>query len=123
VLGLGTSLRSYGVGVYPLNFQHGLGRRVTAYVSGGGTASVLDRSDSNQRGALLTARAATGLRYEQLAIEVGYSAFAIGGVVDDTGLDRMPTREELEEELPSPVGRVEAGESRGLVDISVGLAF
>lgn len=122
-LGLGESMRSYGAGIYPLNFQLALGRQVSAYLSGGGTASVLDRTDSSHRGGLVTVRAATGVRYDKLAVEVGYSAFALGGIVDDTGLDRQLTREELEGELPSPVGRVEAGEARGLFDVSVGLAF
>lgn len=122
-LGLGASLRSYGAGIYPLNFQLALGRQVTAYLSGGGTASVLDRADSSHRGGLVTVRAATGVRYQQLAVEVGYSAFALGGIVDDSGLDRQLTREEIEQELPTPVGRVEAGEARGLFDVSVGVAF
>lgn len=123
VLGLGESLRTYGAGIYPLNVQLGLGRDVTVYMSGGGTASVLDSANSDGRGALVTLRAAAGLRYEQLAVEVGYSAFALGGIVDESALDYMPTRDELQRDLPSPVGRVAGGESRGLVDVSVGLAF
>ena len=120
-LGYGDDLRSYGVGLYPLNLQLPLSRRAIGYVSAGGTASYLDR-DGDGTGALVTARLAGGVRIsKRIVVEAGYSAFMLGGVVDRDALtDYMPAPDAPP---PSPETVVAAGEARGVVDLSVGVVF
>ncbi|MBA3539210.1 MAG: hypothetical protein H0T79_06250 [Deltaproteobacteria bacterium] len=125
MIGLGADLRSYGVGVYPLNLQTMLGREVAGYVSAGGTASVLDETSSGASGGLVTLRLAAGVRLaERIVIELGFSAFVLGGVVDTERLQTMSMYDPRgETPPPAPDGAVEAGSGRGLVDVSVGLTF
>jgi hypothetical protein len=120
-LGYSDDLRSYGVGVYPLNLQTPFTRDVTAYVSAGGTASWLDR-DGSDIGALVTARAAGGVRISRrIVVEAGYGAFMLGGVVDRDALaDYTPSPDAPP---PSPRDVVAAGEGSGVVDLSVGVVF
>lgn len=119
-LGYGDDLRSYGLGLYPLNLQAPFSRSVTGYVSAGGTASYLDRD--GDAGALVTARLAGGVRISRrIVLEAGYSAFMLGGVVDSDALtDYMPAPDAPP---PSPQDVVSAGEASGVVDLSVGVMF
>ncbi len=48
-----------------------------------------------------------------------YSAFALGGTVNNDKLEDMMTGEVL----PEPLTVLSAGEARGLVDVSVGVSF
>ncbi len=118
-LGFSDSLTSYGVGVYPINLQGTLGRGVALYASGGGVASWLDRDGSGDVGGLLMLRGAVGCRFARhFVLELGYSAFALGGTVNNERLASMRAGEVM------PPGEViSAGEARGLVDASLGVAF
>lgn len=119
-IGLGADLRSLGVGVYPINFQAKLRRGLAAYISAGGTASWLDRPGPGDVGGLVAIRAAAGARIaDRFVIELGYSAFALGGSVNRERLDSM----EIPEPDLEPDDVISAGEARGLVDVSLGLAF
>ena len=120
-LGFGDSLRSYGLGLYPLNFQARVSRDAAVYLSAGGTASWLDR-DKSDLGALVTARAAGGVRISnRVVVEAGYGAFMLGGVVDSDGYDDYQPGPNAPPPPPSDV--VAAGEARGVVDLSVGVVF
>ena len=121
ILGVGDELRSYGLGVYPLNLQAKLSRDLSAYVSAGGSASWLDREGSDI-GGLVSARAAGGVRIsERIVVEAGYGAYMIGGVIDnDVYADYTPSPDAPP---PSPREVVAAGEGTGVVDLSVGVVF
>lgn len=121
-IGIGSDLRSIGLGVYPLGVQGRVARDVALYASAGGTASWLDRPGEGDVGGLLTVRAAVGARFAQrFVVEVGYSAFALGGTVNSDRLDRMTLTEEMQ--LPEPESVISAGEGRGLFDVSAGVSF
>ena len=124
-LGFGNDLRSYGVGLYPVNLQTRLGRHVAGYLSAGGTASLLDGSNTGAVGGLLTLRFATGVRLaSRVLIEVGYSAFVLGGVIDNARIATMSMYDPRGTlPPPAPDGAVAAGSGTGLVDVSVGLTF
>jgi hypothetical protein len=126
-VGLADRLRSYGVGIYPINLAGKLrrGGALVLYVSGGGTAGVLDRpAIDGELGALLAARAAVGARYRRLAVEVGYAGFVLGGLVDRARIRSMEDYDPSgDAPPPSPAEAIAGGEQRGLVDLSVGLAF
>jgi hypothetical protein len=120
-IGHGGELTSVGLGVYPLNLQVQLRRGLVAYVSFGGSASWLDRAGDGDLGGLVTARAAGGVRIARyVVVEVGYSAFALGGSIHPERLERMAsgdlTRMEPEQVLA-------AGDGRGLLDVELGVAF
>ncbi len=121
-IGIGSDLRSIGLGLYPLGVQGRVARDVALYASAGGTASWLDRTGDGDVGGLLTVRAALGARFaNRWVIEVGYSAFALGGTVNTERLDRMTLVEEMQ--LPEPESVISAGEARGLFDVSAGVSF
>jgi len=118
-IGIGSDLKSIGLGLYPIGIQ-GRVRDIAIYASAGGTASWLDRPGEGDKGGLLTVRAAIGARFSNhVVVELGYSAFALGGTVNNDKLEQMET----EMELPAPETVLSAGEARGLFDVSVGLAF
>ncbi len=121
-IGIGSNLRSIGLGIYPIGFQGKLGRDVAIYASAGGTASWLDRPGPGDVGGLLTVRAAIGARFSnRIVAELGYSAFALGGTVNHDRLEQMMLGEDMQ--LPAPETVISAGEARGLFDVSVGLTF
>lgn len=123
-LGFADDLRAYGIGFYPVNLAARV-RTVTAYVSAGGTASWLDRpSTDGELGALLTARGAAGLRVgRRVTIEVGY-AVALGALVDRARIRGMEDYDpSASAPPPLPDEAIAGGEQRGLVDVSVGVAF
>jgi len=121
-IGIGSNLRSIGLGLYPLGVQARLRRDVAIYGSAGGTASWLDRPGEGDVGGLLTLRAAVGARFaNRLVVELGYSAFALGGTVNNDRLEQMMLGAEMT--LPEPETVISAGEARGLFDVSVGLTF
>jgi hypothetical protein len=120
-IGLGADLRSIGVGVYPLNLQAKPHRELAAYVSVGGTASWLDRPGPGDVGGLVAVRAAAGVRIaSRFLVELGYSAFALGGNVNQERLESMSV---TAEDMQHPDKVVAAGEASGLFDVSVGVTF
>jgi hypothetical protein len=122
LLGIGDELRSLGLGFYPLNVQAPLGRDVTAYVSAGGSASWLDRRGSGDVGGLVSLRAAVGVRIVgRIAVEAGYGALVLGGVVDQDELEGYESLRDVPSIDPNDV--VAAGEARGVIDLSVGVVF
>jgi hypothetical protein len=121
IVGIGDQLRTYGVGLYPVNLQMRLAPKLVGYVSAGGTASWLDRKGSDGVGGLVSARAAGGVRIsERVSVEAGYSAFVLGGVVDLAAIDDYDPRMTAP---PPPQSVVSAGDANGLVDLSVGVVF
>ncbi len=120
-IGLASDLRSFGLGIYPINLQVTPRRGLAAYVSAGGTASWLDRPGDGDVGGLVAIRAAAGMRIaRRVLVELGYSAFALGGSVNNERLESMSiTAEDIEQ----PDRVLSAGEARGLVDVSLGIAF
>jgi hypothetical protein len=126
-LGVGADLRSYGVGLYPVNLAVPLrGGAMIPYVAIGGTVSWLDRPGADgEIGGLVVARAAVGARLvRRIAVEVGYGAFVLGGVVDHGRLDQaMAYDPRGAAPPPRPDEAVSGGEQRGLVDVSVGVTW
>lgn len=95
-------------------------RGAVIYASFGGSASWLDRAGAGDVGALVTARAAIGTRIAQhVMFELGYNAFVLGGSYNKSRLDEMMDSMQLVE----PRTIVSAGEGRGILDASLGLAF
>ncbi len=89
-IGLGSDLRSFGLGIYPIGVQARVRRDVDLYASAGGTASWLDRPGAGDVGGLLTLRVAIGARFaNRVVVELGYSAFALGGTVNNERLEQM----------------------------------
>ncbi|HWU90950.1 MAG TPA: hypothetical protein VN253_26975, partial [Kofleriaceae bacterium] len=120
-IGYAADLRSFGVGLYPLNLQARLHRGLTAYVSAGGTASWLDRPGPGDVGGLVAVRAAAGARIaSHFLFEIGYSAFALGGNVNNQRLESMSL---TVDDMRHPSQVLAAGEERGLVDISLGVTY
>jgi hypothetical protein len=120
-LGVSDVLRSFGVGLYPLNLQLALHRSLAIYGSLGGSASWLDRPGPGDKGGLLTARVAIGARVARhVMIELGYNAFALGGTVNE---ERLANMGEVVAMPPAPSDVVAAGEANGIFDASVGVAF
>lgn len=121
-IGIADALKSVGVGVYPINVQVRLGRSLAVYASAGGSASWLDRPGSGDIGGLVAARAAVGARIARhLVIEVGYNAFVLGGSINSGRLADMADPAAMQRVQPDEA--ISAGEARGIVDASVGLAF
>lgn len=118
-VGIGNDVTSVGLGLYPINLQGAIGGAVV-YASLGGSASWLDRAGNGDLGALITARAAGGVRVARhVMFELGYNAFVIGGSYNKSRLDQMMDSMQLVE----PRQIVSAGEGRGIIDASLGLAF
>jgi hypothetical protein len=119
-VGIADDITSVGLGIYPINLQGTLRRGAVLYGSLGGSASWLDRRGDGDVGALVTARAAGGIRIAQhVMFEVGYNAFVLGGSYNKGRLDDMMDSMQLVE----PRQVVSAGEARGIVDASLGVAF
>ncbi len=119
-VGVADNLTSVGVGVYPINLQVAVRRSAVLYASLGGSGSWLDRPGAGDIGALVTARAAGGIRIARhVVFEIGYNAFVLGGSYNKGRLDEMTDGMRLVE----PRQAVSAGEARGIVDASLGLAF
>jgi len=125
-LGVGDGLRAYGLGLYPVNLAVPVRRgTVVPYLSAGGRASWLDRTDvEGEVGGLVTARAAVGVRVQRLTVEVGYGVFVLGALVERGRINEMSDYDPRSgEPLPDPDAAISGGEQRGLVDVSVGLSL
>lgn len=119
-VGVADDITSVGLGIYPINLQGTLRHGAVIYASLGGSASWLDRAGEGDLGALITARAAGGVRIAQhVMFELGYNAFVLGGSYNKSRLDEMMDSMQLVE----PQQIVSAGEGRGIIDASLGLAF
>lgn len=120
--GVADELKSVGVGVYPINLQVAVRRSIVVYVSGGGSASWLDRPGSGDVGGLVAARAAAGFRVARhLVVEIGYNAFVLGGSINNERLADMADPDAMQ--LVQPDDVISAGEARGIVDASLGFVF
>lgn len=125
-VGFGDELRSYGIGIYPINLAAKLRRgRIRPYLSAGGSASWLDRTgDGDELGALLTARVALGVRLGRVALELGYGALVMGGLVDRARLNTMSDYDPAgSAPPPRPETAIAGGEQRGMVDFSLGVSL
>ncbi len=126
-LGVGSDHRSYGVGLYPLNLAVPIrNTQLIPYVSLGGSAGWLARTDtSDSIGGLFSARIAAGTRFSKLVIvEVGYSVFVLGGVVDHDRLESMASYDPRGAAPPPPPElAAQGGEQRGMIDVSAGVTF
>ena len=126
-LAFGADHRSAGIGFYPFNVAVPMRRgTVTPYLSAGGSVSWFDDTrDDGELGALLGARVAGGMRLgRRVTFEVGYNAYAIGGFLDRADLDTMLTYDPRgDAPPPRPETALAGGESRGTVDVSIGLAL
>ena len=119
-IGISDDLRSIGLALYPLNLQAPLGRSSALYGSLGASASWLDRSGPGDIGALVTLRAAAGLRLARhVMFEVGYNAYTLGGNINPDRIANMAETMTLGE----PDKAVSAGEAHGILDASVGFTF
>jgi hypothetical protein len=119
-VGIADDVTSVGLALYPINLQGTLWRGAALYASFGGSASWLDRRGDGDIGALVTARAAGGIRIARhVMFEIGYNAFVLGGSYNKGRLDEMMDSMQLVE----PRQVVSAGEARGIVDASLGVAF
>jgi hypothetical protein len=120
-IGIADNLKSIGLGIYPINLQAALRRRLVLYASGGASASWLDRPGVGDIGGLVSARVALGVRISSLVVEVGYNAFVIGGSVNNERLANMDAAAAMR--LADTDEVISAGEARGIVDASVGVTF
>lgn len=119
-IGIGDDMKSIGLGLYPIGIQGRIHKSVALCASAGGTASWLDRPGTGDVGGLLTVRGVVGARFANRVIaEIGYSAFALGGTVNNDRLEDMMTGDVL----PELATVLSVGEARGLVDVSVGVSF
>jgi hypothetical protein len=120
-IGFADNLTSVGVGVYPLNLQATLRRGLAGYLSVGGTASWLDRPGSGDVGGLVSVRAAAGVRFaKHFVFELGYSAFALGGSVNNARLDAMVAARMPPASFDEVIS---AGEAQGLFDVSLAVTY
>ncbi len=118
-VGMADDITSVGLGLYPINLQAGISRSAVIYASFGGSASWLDRTGDGDLGALISARAAGGVRIARhVMFELGYNAFVLGGSYNKSRLDKMMDSMQLVE----PRQIVSAGEGRGIIDASRGRA-
>jgi hypothetical protein len=123
-LGTSSNLRELGLGLYPLNVQKRWGGDTSIYGSVGGFASMLSRSDTNALGALVGARLAGGVRFARyMTVELGFTPIALGGVVDRDKIDELEAMRTVPATLPTPSSVVSAGDTSGMVDVSVGVTF
>lgn len=121
-VGVGDEITSVGVGVYPINLQLAVRRDVVVYASAGASMSWLDRPGSGDVGGLVAVRGALGARIARhIVIELGYNAFVLGGSINRGRLAEMTDPATME--LVQPEEAIAAGEARGIVDASLGLAF
>jgi hypothetical protein len=127
VIGIGDHLRALGFGVYPLNLAAPVrGGTIVPYLAVGGTIAWLDRTnDDGQVGGLCTVRIAVGVRFARRAtVELGYGAYAFGGVLDRARLDTMSGYDPRgAAPPPAPSAAVAGGEQRGFVDVSLGVGL
>ncbi len=133
-LGFGERVRTYGLGIYPVNLGGRIAgdwrRELAGYVSAGVAASYATFSDAQDAaGALLQGRLAGGLRLRTrggwaMTFEIGYGMFAFGGVVDfgrKSSLEQYDPRGMTPPPHPGEVAK--GGAQRGMVDVSVGFAL
>ncbi len=119
IFGVSDTHRAIGIGVYPLDVSW---RHV--YLAAGGTASRLERTDVGAEvGALVTARAALGVRFGRVSLELGYSAFVIGGLVDDAQLRSMEHYDPSGGPPPPADHVVAGGQQQGMIDVQLGLSM
>jgi len=134
-IGLGDDVRSYGLGIYPLNIGGHLagkqrGQELAGYLSAGAAVSYLTFVDSDDAaGALVQGRVAAGLRLRSrggyaMTFEIGYGLFALGGVVDFAERSTLESYDPRGVAPPPQPGEVvQGGEQQGMVDVSVGFAL
>ncbi len=133
-IGFGDDVRTYGLGVYPLNVGGKVAGSADAslagYASAGAVMSYVTFVDSDDAaGALVQGRLAAGLRLRTrggyaMTFELGYGLFAIGGVVDFARRESLEAYDPRGMAPPPRPGEVaQGGEQQGMVDVSVGFAL
>lgn len=125
ILGVGDSHHAFGVGVYPIDVTIARGT-IAPYVVAGGSACWLDRTDvdgGDSIGGLVAARVAAGARVgSRVAIEIGYDAIVVGGLVDTAQLHSMMHYDPSGSAPPPPADHaVSGGEQHGMIDVSIGV--
>src|SRR6185437_8390335 len=119
IVGVSDTHRTIGIGVYPIDLAWR-----GAYVAIGGTASELDRTDTDgEVGALVTARAAIGMRVGRVSIELGYGMYVAGGLVDSGQLHSMEHYDPRGAPPPAADHVVAGGEQQGLIDVALGISM
>ena len=133
-LGFGGRVRTYGLGVYPLNVGGHLGgdreKEVAGYLSAGVALSYATFVGADDAaGGLFQGRMAGGLRFRTsggyaMTFEIGYSPWALGGVVDFGKRSAIESYDPRGAAPPPHPGEVaQGGEQSGMVDVSVGFAL
>jgi hypothetical protein len=133
-LGFGDRVRTYGLGVYPLNVGGHLGgdraQEVAGYLSAGVALSYATFVDADDAaGGLFQGRLAGGLRLRMsggyaMTFELGYSPWALGGVVDFGKKSAIKSYDPRGAAPPPRPGEIaQGGEQSGMIDVSVGFAL
>ena len=127
LVGISDHVRAYGIGLYPLDLVLPLSYgAVTPYLAAGGTLRWLDRSDTDgDSGGLFTVRIAGGARIgRHIAVELGVSAYMIGGTYNSAELRSMSSYNPRSNTPPPPADRVVSGGTQsGMIDIAVGFVL
>jgi hypothetical protein len=119
IFGISDTHRMIGLGVYPIDLAWR-----GAYIAIGGTASSLDRTDTDgETGALVTARAAAGVRVGRVSLEIGYGMYVAGGLVDSGQLHSMQHYDPRGAPPPAADSVVAGGEQHGMIDVAVGVGL
>jgi hypothetical protein len=124
LVGISSQVHAIGLGIYPIDVRIPLGV-VTPYVSVGGTARWMSRSDMDgDVGGLVTARVAAGARWSHIVVELGYSLYEFGGVYNGDELHAMTMYDPRGNAPPPPADRAVAGGTQtGMVDFSLGFTL
>lgn len=134
-VGFSSGVKTFGLGLYPLNFGLPVAdARVMPYAGAGVVGSVVlsDSAGGVGAGALTTgglfqARTAVGIkllpgRRADLSLELGYSPWAIGGVVSQRELERAAAMFERGQQVREPSHALRAG-AGDVWDLSVGVGW
>jgi len=141
-IGVSSELKTYGLGIYPINIAIGIpGIDLYPYISAGGVGTWATSTSFtptggqklvvDAKGLILEARVAVGAKLYlvpmvPLSVEVGYSPYAAGGVVDTTRLNALkppsgtPT---AAPKLPDSPGAAVRGGVGHMLNMMVGIDF
>jgi hypothetical protein len=126
LIGVSDEYRAYGFALYPVDLALPMRRgAITPYLQVGGTFCWLERSNvGSEVGALISVRAAAGVRIRRVTVEVGYRVVTVGGVVDSTKLRTMAQYDPTGSAPPPQADRaVVGGKQSGMLDVSLGISL